>query len=101
MQFVCGHLEADEWLLHKGSYVNGELDAHPFQVKHLVCKNIIDDACDTTHGKRLRSTTQLSALHIQMNDYLWCEIVSIATFIKAEEIRSEQHKQEFNEKHAM
>ena len=98
---LCGHVENDEWMLHNGSYIDNELDSNPFQEKDLICKNIVADAWDVTQSKRLRSNNHMKTLrgYVQVNDYLWSEIVAVARF-RAEEMRSERQSREFNEERA-
>ena len=98
---LCSHVENDEWMIHNGSYINNELDSNPFQEKDLVCKNIVADAWDATQSKRLRSNSHMNALrgYVQVNDYLWSELVAVAHY-RAEEMRSERQSREFNEEHA-
>ena len=94
---LCGHIETDEWFVHGGTYEDGSLATNPFQEKDLLRKDIMREAWDISVSKRLRSNSHLNALrgYVQVNDYLWCEIVAVANF-RAEEIRSKRHGEEFN-----
>ncbi len=72
----------NEWFVHKGSYENGSLAANPFQEKDLMHRNIATEAWDVSVTKRLRSNSHLNDLrgYVQVNDYLWCELVAVANF---------------------
>ncbi len=88
--------------MHKGSYENGSLATNPFQEKDLMHRNIIKEAWDISVTKRLRSNSHLNTLrgYVQVNDYLWCELIAVANY-RAEEIRSQQLGREFDEGTAM
>jgi hypothetical protein len=86
---LCAHIEKNDWLVHRGSFVNGLLDENPFQEKHLVHKDIVGEAWDYTAGKRLKSSGQLNTLRamaITPTDS-WCELVAVASY-RAEEMRA-------------
>ena len=73
--------------MHRGSYEDGSLATNPFQEKDLIRKDIMSEAWDASQGKRLRSNNHLNALrgYVQVNDYLWYELVAIANY-RSEEI---------------
>ena len=35
------HVEDDKWLVHKGSFVEGQLATNPLHQKDLLCKDIV------------------------------------------------------------
>ena len=69
-----------------------------FKKKHRMRRNIVEEAWDISVTKRLRSNSHLNTLrgYVQVNDYLWCELVAIANY-RAEEIRSQKLSREFDE----
>jgi len=99
---LCGQVDDDEWFCHKGSYENGSLATNPFQEKDLMYRNIATETWDASVNKRLRSNSHLNILrgYVQINDYLWCELVAVANF-RAEEIRAQKLGRKFDEIIAM
>ena len=79
---LCGHIHRHETFVHRGSYEDGSLATNPFQEKDLLRKDIMREAWDISVSKRLRSNNHLNALrgYVQVNDYLWREIVAVANF---------------------
>ena len=70
---LCAHVRADEWLCHRGSFVDGALAENPFQEKDLVPKDIVAEAWNANTSKRLRSDGQLNVLRrlVRSSDYSW------------------------------
>ena len=87
---LCAHVENNDWLCHRGSFVEGALAASPFHEHDLVCKDIVKDAWKAAVNKRLRSSGQWAALKSLVGhppDYSWTQLVAVAHF-KAEEMKA-------------
>ncbi len=90
MFFLCAHVHGNEWLCHRGSFVDGALAENPFQEKDLFRKDIVAETWNANRSKRLRSDGQRNILRrlVQSSDYSWCVLVAVAQY-RAEDLRAE------------